>query len=248
MLDTKYNHLEVEKGKYENWKERGYFNSGDKDKMPFTIVIPPPNVTGKLHLGHAWDTAIQDATIRLKRMQGFDALWLPGMDHAAISTEAKVVAKGIMKMNDAIDDLADNFDDWKDVLKKSTKGSEEYSKALKGTQKAVSNLLDVSEDYVSDDFIVEHLNDIEKAATGDAEAIDNLKAALAKDIIANIVIENGLDENARAEIIAAAEDLQASIPDIKVGASIDIDNMSADEAAFLEQCNKIIADANMTAE
>lgn len=93
MLDTKYNHLEVEKGKYENWKERGYFNSGDKDKLPFTIVIPPPNVTGKLHLGHAWDTAIQDAIIRFKRMQGFDALWLPGMDHAAISTEAKVVAK-----------------------------------------------------------------------------------------------------------------------------------------------------------
>lgn len=93
MLETKYNHLEVEKGKYENWKERGYFNSGDKDKLPFTIVIPPPNVTGKLHLGHAWDTAIQDAIIRFKRMQGFDALWLPGMDHAAISTEAKVVAK-----------------------------------------------------------------------------------------------------------------------------------------------------------
>ena len=93
MLDTKYNHLEVEKGKYENWKERGYFNSGDKDKLSFTIVIPPPNVTGKLHLGHAWDTAIQDAIIRFKRMQGFDALWLPGMDHAAISTEAKVVAK-----------------------------------------------------------------------------------------------------------------------------------------------------------
>ena len=93
MLETKYNHLEVEKGKYENWKERGYFNSGDKDKLPFTIVIPPPSVTGKLHLGHAWDTAIQDAIIRFKRMQGFDALWLPGMDHAAISTEAKVVAK-----------------------------------------------------------------------------------------------------------------------------------------------------------
>ena len=93
MLDTKYNHLEVEKGKYENWKEKGYFNSGDKDKLSFTIVIPPPNVTGKLHLGHAWDTAIQDAIIRFKRMQGFDALWLPGMDHAAISTEAKVVAK-----------------------------------------------------------------------------------------------------------------------------------------------------------
>ena len=93
MLDTKYNHLEVEKGKYENWKERGYFNSGDKDKMPFTIVIPPPNVTGKLHLGHAWDTTLQDIIIRQKRMQGYDTLWLPGMDHAAIATEAKVVKR-----------------------------------------------------------------------------------------------------------------------------------------------------------
>lgn len=93
MLEAKYNHKIVEEGKYTTWKEKGYFASGDKDKIPYTIVIPPPNVTGKLHLGHAWDTALQDAIIRFKRMQGFDALWLPGMDHAAISTEAKVVAK-----------------------------------------------------------------------------------------------------------------------------------------------------------
>lgn len=93
MLEAKYNHKIVEEGKYITWKEKGYFASGDKDKIPYTIVIPPPNVTGKLHLGHAWDTALQDAIIRFKRMQGFDALWLPGMDHAAISTEAKVVAK-----------------------------------------------------------------------------------------------------------------------------------------------------------
>jgi valyl-tRNA synthetase len=93
MLDKKYDHKLVEDGKYASWKEKGYFNTGDKSKEPFTIVIPPPNITGKLHLGHAWDTAIQDTIIRFKRMQGFDALWLPGMDHAAISTEAKVVAK-----------------------------------------------------------------------------------------------------------------------------------------------------------
>ena len=93
MLDKKYNHLEVEKGKYENWKNKGYFESGDLSKKPYTIVIPPPNVTGKLHLGHAWDTTLQDIMIRYKKMDGYDTLWLPGMDHAAIATEAKVVAK-----------------------------------------------------------------------------------------------------------------------------------------------------------
>ncbi len=93
MLGTKYDHLSVEKDKYEKWKENGYFNSGDLDKKPFCIVIPPPNVTGKLHLGHAYDTTIQDVIIRYKKLKGFDCLWLPGMDHAAIATEAKVVKR-----------------------------------------------------------------------------------------------------------------------------------------------------------
>ena len=93
MLETKYNHLEVEKGKYENWKNKGYFKCGDLNKKPYSIVIPPPNVTGKLHLGHAWDTTLQDIIIRYKRMDGYDTLWLPGMDHAGIATQAKVDAK-----------------------------------------------------------------------------------------------------------------------------------------------------------
>lgn len=93
MLDKKYNHLEVEKNKYEKWKELGYFRAGDLSKKPYCIVIPPPNVTGKLHLGHAWDTSIQDIIIRYKRMQGYDCLWLPGMDHAGIATQAKVDAR-----------------------------------------------------------------------------------------------------------------------------------------------------------
>ncbi|MBR4351182.1 MAG: valine--tRNA ligase [Bacilli bacterium] len=94
MLDTKYNHIEIEKDKYNNWKDKGYFKAdSDSTKPAYCIVIPPPNVTGKLHIGHAYDTAIQDAIIRYKRMKGFDALWLPGMDHAAIATEAKVVKK-----------------------------------------------------------------------------------------------------------------------------------------------------------
>ena len=93
MLGTKYDHLSVEKDKYEKWKKNGYFNSGNLDKKPFCIVIPPPNVTGKLHLGHAYDTTIQDVIIRYKKLKDFDCLWLPGMDHAAIATEAKVVKR-----------------------------------------------------------------------------------------------------------------------------------------------------------
>ena len=93
MLDKKYNHREVEKEKYNYWMKKGYFESGDMSKKPYCIVLPPPNVTGKLHLGHAWDVTLQDIIIRYKRMEGYDCLWLPGMDHAAIATEAKVVAR-----------------------------------------------------------------------------------------------------------------------------------------------------------
>lgn len=92
-MAPKYNHQEVEAGKYDYWLKEGFFTSGDKSKIPYTIVIPPPNVTGKLHLGHAWDTTLQDILIRRKRMQGYDALWIPGMDHAGIATQAKVDAK-----------------------------------------------------------------------------------------------------------------------------------------------------------
>jgi len=93
VLDKKYNHLNVEANKYDVWKEKGYFEPKESNKGKFSIVIPPPNVTGKLHLGHAWNTTLQDIIIRFKRMQGFDTLWLPGMDHAGIATQAKVDRK-----------------------------------------------------------------------------------------------------------------------------------------------------------
>ena len=93
MLDKRYDHHQVEANKYDNWKKAGYFNSGDISKKPFSIVIPPPNVTGKLHIGHAWDTTIQDIIVRYKKMQGYDVLWVPGMDHAGIATQAKVMEK-----------------------------------------------------------------------------------------------------------------------------------------------------------
>ena len=93
-LNEKFNPKNFEDEIYKNWEENGYFKpSEDKTKIPYTIVIPPPNITGKLHMGHALDETIQDLLIRYKRMQGFNALWLPGTDHAAIATEAKVVAK-----------------------------------------------------------------------------------------------------------------------------------------------------------
>ena len=92
-MAPKYNFKEVEKGKYKYWIDQGFFTSGDINKRPYTIVIPPPNVTGKLHLGHAWDTTLQDIIIRRKRMQGYDALYLPGMDHAGIATQAKIDEK-----------------------------------------------------------------------------------------------------------------------------------------------------------
>ena len=92
MLDKKYDHKMVEEGKYNSWLEKGYFEERP-DLPPYAIVIPPPNVTGKLHLGHAWDTTLQDILIRFKRMQGFNAIWIPGMDHAGIATQAKVDAK-----------------------------------------------------------------------------------------------------------------------------------------------------------
>lgn len=93
-MSSKFQPQEVEAGKYQWWVDSGVFHPNeDPNVEPYSIVIPPPNVTGKLHLGHAWDVTLQDMIIRQKRMQGFDTLWLPGMDHAGIATQAKVEEK-----------------------------------------------------------------------------------------------------------------------------------------------------------
>ena len=93
-LADKFNPQDFEQRIYEEWEKKGYFKpSMDKTKTPYCIMMPPPNVTGKLHMGHALDDTIQDVLIRFKRMMGFNTLWLPGSDHAAIATEVKVVAK-----------------------------------------------------------------------------------------------------------------------------------------------------------
>ena len=92
-LDKKYDFKAVEEGRYNKWKAAGYFTAGDKSKQKFSMVIPPPNVTGKLHIGHSIDNTIQDITCRYKKAKGFDVLYLPGVDHAGIATQAKVDAK-----------------------------------------------------------------------------------------------------------------------------------------------------------
>ncbi len=93
-LEGKFNPKDFEEEIYQTWEKNGYFKpSEDKTKEPYTIVIPPPNITGKLHMGHALDNTLQDILIRYKRMKGFNALWVPGTDHASIATEAKIVEK-----------------------------------------------------------------------------------------------------------------------------------------------------------
>lgn len=117
-MAPKYDHLQVESGKYQNWIDQGYFTAGDLSKRPYCIVIPPPNVTGKLHLGHAWDTTLQDIICRYKRLQGYDVLWVAGMDHAGIATQAKVDARlkdeGISRYDIGRDKFLDRAWEWKE--------------------------------------------------------------------------------------------------------------------------------------
>ena len=146
MLNKKYNHKEVENEKYNKWVENNYFKAGDLSKEAFSIVLPPPNVTGKLHLGHAWDTTLQDIIIRYKKMNGYDALWLPGMDHAAIATEVKVVDRlkkqGINKRELGREGFLEKAWEWK----------EEYASTIRSQWAKLGLALDYSrERFTLDD-------------------------------------------------------------------------------------------------
>ena len=117
-LSKTYDPKDIEERLYKNWEEKGYFHAEvDRSKKPFTIVMPPPNITGQLHMGHALDNTLQDILTRFKRMQGYSALWLPGTDHASIATEAKVVEKlakeGITKEDIGREKFLDEVWDWK---------------------------------------------------------------------------------------------------------------------------------------
>ena len=117
-LAKAYEPREVEDRIYDFWLQGGYFHAEvDPEKKPYTIVIPPPNITGQLHMGHALDETIQDILIRFKRMQGYSALWLPGTDHASIATEAKIVEamkkEGLTKEDVGREGFLERAWDWK---------------------------------------------------------------------------------------------------------------------------------------
>ena len=117
-LEKTYNPQAIEERLYDKWLEKKYFHAEvDRSKKPFTIVMPPPNITGQLHMGHALDNTMQDILIRYKRMQGYSALWQPGTDHAAIATEVKVIDKlrseGINKEDLTREEFLKYAWDWK---------------------------------------------------------------------------------------------------------------------------------------
>ena len=155
QLEPKYNHHKVEEGKYRHWIDKKYFEAGDTSKKPYSIVIPPPNVTGKLHLGHAWDTTLQDMIIRYKRMQGYDALWLPGMDHAGIATQAKVEARMREEGISRYDLGRDGF------LEKAWSWKEEYASIIRAQWEKLGLSLDYyKERFTLDDGLSEAVKEV----------------------------------------------------------------------------------------
>jgi len=151
-LNKKYNHHQVESDRYDWWVNNGFFKANVNSKKPaFSIIVPPPNVTGKLHLGHAWGTSLQDAIIRYKKLQGFETLFLPGMDHAGIATqtkvEAKLKAKGISRFDLGREKFLEETWKWKD----------EYAQAIREQWKKLGLALDYSKEKFTLDKDVNEL-------------------------------------------------------------------------------------------
>ena len=138
MLDKRYDFKEIEKGKVKKWNESGYFKAGDTSKLPFSMVIPPPNVTGVLHIGHAIDNTFQDIIARYKKAKGFDVLYLPGVDHAGIATQAKVDAKLKEEGTDRFQIGRENF------LKEAFKWKEEKSDIIHSQWEKMGIMIDYS--------------------------------------------------------------------------------------------------------
>jgi len=145
MLEQKYDAKKVEEGKYQEWLNHHYFECGDISKKPYCIVIPPPNVTGKLHLGHAMDNTIQDLLARYNRLKGYDVLWVPGMDHAGIATQAKVDQRLKQQGISRYDLGRDKF------LEKAWEWKHEYSDFIRGQWAKLGN----STDYRKERFTLD---------------------------------------------------------------------------------------------
>jgi valyl-tRNA synthetase len=118
IISKTYEPKEFEDRIYKSWMDKKYFEANpDSKKVPFTVMMPPPNITGMLHMGHAMDNTMQDVLIRFKRMQGYETLWVPGIDHASIATEAKIVEKmkkeGITKKEIGREKFLERAWEWK---------------------------------------------------------------------------------------------------------------------------------------
>lgn len=148
-LETKFNHIEIEKDKYKNWVESGLFTADvTSSKEPYSIVLPPPNVTGKLHLGHAWDGTLQDILIRFKKMNGYETMWIAGMDHAGIATQAKVEER-IRELN-----IDRNTLTREDFLKYAWEWKSEYADTIREQWGKMGFALDYSkEKFTLDDDV-----------------------------------------------------------------------------------------------
>ena len=149
------------------------------------------------------------------------------------------LAVQIKRMNKGVDSLSKNWDEWSDILKNSSKTSEEYAEAMSGSKEAMADLLDVTEDFISDDFVTENMEDIAKAADGDADAIDRLRSSMLEDIVMHLDLDDSSLNN--EQLLARVQDLQGmlDINSLEVGAEVD-------DAAFIEACNALIADAGLT--
>lgn len=161
---------------------------------------------------------------------------------AADAKSAADLAVEITRMNKGIDSLADGFENWSDVIKKSSKASAEYSDAMFEMKSALADVLDVESDLISSDFVEDHLDEIEKAAEGDAEAIDALRADMDEEIILNITSGQTDEFIAKIETLdSKVQDLAQNLPDIEVGAILD-------DTAFLEAANNLVEQSGMTAD
>lgn len=194
MLEKHYEPKKVEEGKYRLWKENGYFSSDPKSgKKPFSMVIPPPNVTGKLHLGHAWDNTLQDIVARYKKAQGFDVLYLPGMDHAGIATQAKVEEKLRREGLSRYDLGREKF------LQETWKWKDEYSLNIREQWEKLGLMLDYDhEHFTLDDSLQKAVAHVfvslyEKGLIYKGERIINWDPEL-KTALSNIEVEHSDDE------------------------------------------------------
>ena len=154
---------------------------------------------------------------------------------------SQIVAKGIMKMNAGIDLLANNWDDWSKIIEDSSSSSAEFAEAAGGMKDALSKLLDVSKDYIDSNFIKDNLEDIKKAAEGDAEAIDTLKEALIKPIVAKIALDNDISASELTSSIANLQSIIDGLGDLKVGVEVE-------DSSFLTACNAMIDNAKLTTD